>query len=261
MIPVATGQTAHGFLAAQGIGRQPQALLQIVLRLLRVALGQRGGGQSVIHRRYPGELPDALFVGITSFVQPSAVPVQLGQSKHRPGHRTLGNQVPQHAFLFPMLTQPAEGHDQVALALGAVARVCGDHLPAGLQHTGMVALVVGFQYRAQGSLHGDQAIQPLLQAGLIERLGQVAVRFAFQRSQHHGLTALGGDHHEHAVGWKQAPVMEFLQDLLTVLAAAQVIVVQDHVILIASTQGQGFLAAAHRVDVVHTHLPQHAGQG
>src|SRR5690606_10166940 len=79
--------------------------------------------------------------------------------------------------------------------------------------------------------------------------------------QHHGLTALGGDHHEHAVGWKQAPVMEFLQDLLTVLAAAQVIVVEDHVILIAPTQGQGFLAATHRVDVVHTHLPKHADQG
>ena len=97
-----------------------------------------------------------------------------------------------------------------------------------------------------------------MQAGAVERLGQIGVGFKLKRGHDHCLAAFGRDHDEYAVGADQLFMVQLFEHLLAVFAFTQVVVVQDDVVPGFAAEAERFFTVGGNVDVLGGHLPQHA---
>ena len=76
-------------------------------------------------------------------------------------------------------------------------------------------------------------------------------------AEDHGLAAFGGDHDKDALMTDQLAGDQLFQHLLTILAAAQVVVMQDDVVALVAAHAQGFFTAIGGVHITRTHVTQH----
>ena len=81
-----------------------------------------------------------------------------------------------------------------------------------------------------------------------------------QGAEHHSLAAFSSDHDEDALVADQLAGDQLFQYLLAILAATQVVVMQDDVVALVAAHAQGFFTPISGIHITRAHVSQHGLQ-
>ena len=187
---------------------------------------------------------------------------QLAQPGKRPRQRPISDDAVVETFQRFVLIQVAQRIGAIAQAQRRITDVLLAQRDAGVEHLHRLAAIEGLQDRFEQRLALLQTLQTLGQAGTVERLGQVGIRLMLQRTEHHGLTGLGGDHDEHRFMADQLFRHQVFEHLLAVLlAVAEVEILQDEIVGLLRAHLQRLLAGIGGVHVLDAQFAQHRPDG